>query len=343
VQYDQAWSNLNSRLRETEAGSGGLTAALAELEAHQRETGFIRDDLSGVERHVFRHPDDPGRFFRVQYNPKRALRFNGAGVATPPPGVELVNAGCFLCRENIRWQHRKAQVGFEITTTGDRYHAWMNPFPLFPNHVVIADDEHVSQEWNMDGTGGTDPGCLLFDLCDMAQRLPGHVGFYNGVDAGASNPDHFHFHFFRRPDDEPVFPLETRPFDSASPGDIPLWARDYPLPVARWQGGVDEVVREATAWLGLWVAGNRDRLDRLSSNFLVAGNGQEGAVSLWFVPRDRTRPGWNPVDGLVGGLEIFGELVFSGDGQRELLDSGAVDYFYIEKALASVRTAVFAG
>ena len=81
MEYELVWSEFNARLRETESGTGGLTAALAELEMHQRETGFIKDDLSGVQRHVFRHPDDPNRIFRVQYNPKRALRFN-AGTAT---------------------------------------------------------------------------------------------------------------------------------------------------------------------------------------------------------------------------------------------------------------------
>ena len=106
--YDLDWSELNARLRETETGIGGLTAAFAELEIHQRETGFIKDDLSGVERHVFRHPDNPDRFFRVQYNPKRALRFDGSRVGTPPAGVDHVNGGCFLCRENIRWQQRHA-------------------------------------------------------------------------------------------------------------------------------------------------------------------------------------------------------------------------------------------
>ena len=107
--------------------------------------------------------------------------------------------------------------------------------------------------------------------------------------------------------------------------------------MARWQGGVGEVVDKATAWVRLWVDGNGDRLDRLSSNFIAAADGREGAVSLYFVPRDRAKSRWNGVDGLVGGLEILGELVFSSDENRKLLDSGAIDYFYVENALASVR------
>jgi len=337
VDYDLTWSELNARLRETEAGAGGLTAVLAELEVHQRETGFIKDDLSGVERHVFRHPDAPRRFFRVQYNPKRAQRFNGAGTVTPPAGVDQVNDGCFLCRENIRWQQQHAQVGFEIRTTGDRYHALMNPFPLLPNHVVIAADEHVTQEWDMGGASGVDLTSLLFDLCDMARRMPGHVGFYNGVDAGASIPAHLHFQFFRRLDEDPLFPLESWAFEAHSSDDTPALARDYPLAVARWQGDVGEVVDRATARVRQWVDGNRDRIDRLSSNFIAAADGQEGAVSLYFASRDRAKPRWNGVTEFVGGVEILGELVLSSDDQRKLLDTGAIDYFYIENALAGVR------
>jgi diadenosine tetraphosphate (Ap4A) HIT family hydrolase len=341
VGYDHAWSELNLRLREMEAGSGGLAAVLAELEIHQRETGFIKDDLAGVERHVFRHPENPDRFFRVQYNPKRALRFNGSGVATPPAGATHVNGGCFLCRENIRWQQQDAQVGFEIRTTGDEYHAWMNPFPLLPNHVVVAAHEHVTQEWDMDGTGGVDLARLLFDLCGTAKRIPGHVGFYNGFEAGASIPGHLHFQFFRRPEGDPAFPLESWAFEAPAVGHAPMWARGYPLPVARWQGDVGEVVDEATAWIKRWVDGNRSRIDGLSSNFIAAANGHEGAVALYFVPRDRAKPRWSAVDGLVGGLEILGELVVSSDASRTLLNSGVIDYFYVENALASVRTPVF--
>ena len=103
-----------------------------------------------------------------------------------------------------------AQVGFEINMTGDIYHAWMNPFPLLPNHVVIAEENHISQEWDIGGDGQerVTLSRLLGDLCEMAQRMPNHVGFYNGVDAGASIPSHLHFQFFRRPPADPVFPLE---------------------------------------------------------------------------------------------------------------------------------------
>ena len=343
MEYYRTWSDLNERLRETEAAEGGLDAVLAELEAHQRETGFIKDDLANVERHVFRHPDDPLLTFRAQHNPKRALRFDGSGVRSPPANAESLNGGCFLCRENIRWQQQHAQVGFEINMTGDLYHAWMNPFPLLPNHVVIAEENHISQEWDIGG-GGQERvtlSRLLGDLCEAAQRMPNHVGFYNGVDAGASNPSHLHFQFFRRPPADPVFPLERRTFRVPDEDGGPETAIDYPLAVALWRGGVGEVVANATFWVRRWADRNGGRLDRLSSNFIAAGQGLQGGVSLYFIPRDRQKSRWNESYGLVGGLELLGELVFFSEEEKAMLDCGEVDYFYVERALASVHMPFF--
>ena len=302
-----------------------------------------------LARYTFHHPDDPELYFRAQYNPRRASRYIGSGNRNPPDGTVILNDNCFLCRENIRWQQKHAQVGFEVRTMGNLYHAWMNPFPLLPNHVVIAEADHMPQEWDMipDGTtgGGPDPislEWLLGDLCEIARRLPGHVGFYNGVEAGASVPAHLHFHFFHRLPSDPLFPLEVRQFeDPAKPGE-PGLAGGYPVPVATWRGTVGEVVDQAAPWIRRWAETNRHRIDRLSSNLIVSGHETMAGVTLYFVPRDRGKQRWNQSDGLVGGLELLGELVFSGPEEKELLENGTIDYFYIERALASVHTPLFA-
>lgn len=342
MDYDRTWSDLNQRLRETETG-GGLSAALAELEIHQRANGFIRDDLSDLQRHTFVHPGDPALSFRVQYNPKRALRFDGSGLRTPPENIESLNAGCFLCRQNICWQQHQLQVGFEVDITGDVYHALMNPFPLFPNHVVFAAANHISQEWDMAGAaGGLSLAELLGDLCEIASRLPGHVGFYNGVDAGASIPAHLHFQFIRRLFTEPLFPLEQRVFEMPREDGGPEMAIGYPVPVALWRGDLGDVVANAAAWVGTWAARNQARRETLSSNFIAMGNAAgSGGVALYFVPRDRAKARWNGTHGLVGGLELLGELVLSSDEERALLDDGLIDFGYVERALASVCTPMF--
>ena len=58
MSYETAWTNLNNKLREIERFHGGLSAALSELEIHQRENGFIKNNLEGIERVVFSHPKD---------------------------------------------------------------------------------------------------------------------------------------------------------------------------------------------------------------------------------------------------------------------------------------------
>ncbi len=347
MDYDRTWSHLNAHLRAMADGDGGLSTAFAELELHQRDSGFIKDDLKSVEHFVFPSPDDAAVTFRVQYNPKRALRFGGHGVQTPPDDAEKVNDGCFLCRENIRWQQQNAQIGFEINVTGDGYNAWMNPFPLLSNHVVIAAAEHIGQAWDMAGDGGEaiTLARLLGDLCDIAERLPGHVGFYNGVDAGASIPSHLHFQFFKRPSKHPIFPLEQHHFTQPRPGGEPQFATDYPVPVALWRGEVADVVEDATRWVTDWAGKNRQRIEHLSSNFIATGQLLDGGVTLYFIPRDRRRARWSDNSGtvgsLVGGLEVLGEFVLSTEQERAMLDDGDIDFRFLEKALSVVAAPFF--
>jgi hypothetical protein len=212
----------------------------------------------------------------------------------------------------------------------------MNPFPLLPNHVVIAADAHIGQHWDLDGVRGLKLGRLLYDLCDIAHHLPWHIGFYNGVDAGASIPGHLHFQFCRRPDDGLVFPLERWNFAPAKSDGAPDWAEGYPIPVARWRGSVDKIVTDALALIQRWVDGNQARLEQISANFVAAADRIDGGVLLYFVPRDRERSTLATHVGTVGGLEVLGEIVLTSDKERRLLDKGEIGYFYVENTLSQV-------
>ncbi len=338
--YDNTWADLNSRLREIEIGGGGLDAALSELEAHQKQSGFIKLGLGAVERHNFGHPKDSSRFFRIQYNPERALRFNGSGTSMPPPGIAIRNEGCFLCRDNIRWQQRGTEMGYEIRMGETSYCAWMNPFPLLPMHVVIATTEHTSQEWPVCENGELDVSGLLTDLVELAVRMPEYIGFYNGVNAGASIPGHLHFQFFKRPENEPAFPLECaakRHFESGEQG---IFLKDYPLAVAMWAGEPRTVLGQASQWIAEWAVRNRDRIHGLTANFIVSSDNPGDAITVYFVPRDRAKTRGDGMSGMIGGLEVLGELVFSSKRDKALLDAGKIDYF-LEKTLASVHTPFF--
>jgi len=335
--YDSVWRELNQHLQEIEKSSG-LDAVFRELEVHHIKSGFIKDQFEEIARYTFYHPDDKSRYFRVQHNQKRALRLKGSGTKIPPPGIAVQNNGCFLCRDNVAWQQQGNEIGYELQVDGDDYYAWMNPFPLLPTHVVIATREHTSQEWTLHDDGQLDTTRMLYCLVDLASRLPGYIGFYNGVGAGASIPGHMHLHFCRRPEEAPDFPLEKMECDlSNTNGELEI-VKDYPLAVAVWRGSPREVVQRAAEWLEHWAEGNRDRLNNLAANFIATTNQTTGEISLYFTPRERNRTWSGGKSDLIGGLEALGEFVYTIEEEQQLLEEGVVEYFMLEKILADIRT-----
>jgi len=330
-QYSTNWNELNRELNQIAVH--GLGAALNALRDQQLKQGFIRDDLKGLQRYIFRHPNDAERYFAVQYNPARAHRFAGSGVTAPPPGAIRVHDGCFLCQENIQWQQKGIEIGFDIPLNGRGYIAWMNPYPLLPAHAVIASREHVAQGWRHNGAGVAGKGLpmLVQDLVDLAQRLPGWIGFYNGQGAGASIPHHFHYQFFRRPENYGLFPLElaARRNQNGNGGE------PYPLAFAHWRGDPDTVVSIATRWIENWIATPHPAVTALTANLIAIMDG-DGQIDVYFVPRDQARSRSAEMSGLIGGLEVLGELVFSSDDEKQRLDAGDVDYDTVTRVLSCV-------
>jgi len=87
---------------------------------------------------------------------------------------------CFLCPQNrpkeqfhIKFQGRKSRS----------YNVQVNPFPIFPGHLVIVRDKHIPQAiWHH-----------LPDILEFVSTYPDRIAFYNGPESGASAPDHLHF------------------------------------------------------------------------------------------------------------------------------------------------------
>jgi len=336
--YDDRWNDLNARLKVIEADAG-LAGVFAALEADQRASGFILQNLDDVERLTFFDNGEGSDFFRIQFNPQRAQRFKGAGLSVPPDGEEEVNGGCFLCRENIRWQQQDRELGYEISVDDRVYYALANPFPLLPSHMTVASREHRSQDWHFGYTEGTNASLIIHDLVAIASRTVGFIGFYNGVDAGASNPKHFHYQFCARPPEVPEFPLEGMVGRRCN-GEGELLARNhYPLQVAVWKGAAEEVADRASRWIEDWANNNWMRLDRLTGNFVVSNNGDD--LMLYFVPRDRKKVHVNGFSDLIGGLEILGELVLSTEKDKRYLYDNRIDFTSIEQSLARVQTPLY--
>ena len=214
----------------------------------------------------------------------------------------------------------------------------MNPFPLLPNHVVFASKDHIPQEFSLlsQKRGAKELEEVLEDLCQLAHRLPNHIGFYNGVGAGASIPGHFHFQFFHRAPESPSFPIEERDFTTAKNGDDPEFILGYPINILRWRGDLGKVVSNATCWISNWIKSEIEPNERLSTNFIAKAGRSRDAITLYFVPRNKNKQYWNGNRGIVGGLEVLGELVMASEDELALVESGMLDYHFIEKALSTV-------
>lgn len=338
--YDQAWADLNSQLKQREQSSGLLETALSKLESQQTQAGFIKDDLNQISRHVYVKQEYPHCYIRVQYNPRRALRFHGSGVSSPPPGMSSVNNGCFLCRENVQWQQQGKEIGYEINVSDSQYIAWMNPFPLLPCHVVISTREHVSQEWELHPEGSLSLEQLVNSLVQLGLRLPGFIGFYNGINAGASIPGHMHYQFCKRPDKHEHFPLELAERKYLEDGHTAV-LQHYPLEVAVWEGDAATVTKQCIDWIRNWALGNKNNIHNLTANFIVAVDGDTGNVSLYFAPRDRNRCKSKMMSGLIGGLEVLGELVFSTEEEYVAIDQNQLSYHSLLEIYGDIYTPFF--
>lgn len=129
-------------------------------------------DLKNVET---RSLEVGGLEVRLQHNPAR-IRSSAAKVDK----ASLQARKCFLCSEN----RPQEQISMEFEgRKGRKYNILINPYPIFPEHLVIARNTHVPQSiWHR-----------LPDMTDLARHHPLFTIFYNGPKCGASAPDHFHF------------------------------------------------------------------------------------------------------------------------------------------------------
>lgn len=112
---------------------------------------------------------------KVQFNPCRIA----SSTADIDPKV-IAARPCFLCVEHR--QKEQFHIRFE-GRKGRRYNVQVNPFPIFPGHLVICRDTHTPQSiWHN-----------FVDMMDFCRKYPQYLVFYNGPFSGASAPDHMHF------------------------------------------------------------------------------------------------------------------------------------------------------
>ena len=146
---------------------------------------FVRDQLScwplacdnfrALKNIQVREMTVGGLKVRLQFNPARMI-----SSAAKLNKEDIAKRRCFLCRENrfpeqilLKFDGRKNK----------RYHILLNPYPIFPDHLVIAMAHHTDQSiWHR-----------YVDMLDLARKYDDFTFYYNGPKSGASAPDHHHF------------------------------------------------------------------------------------------------------------------------------------------------------
>jgi hypothetical protein len=332
------------------AAEHGLAAALRALYDQQVDIGFIQDDLSQVSYFRYRAPGNHSQhFFIVQFNPRRAERFKGAGRTVLPRGAAVqgvADTACYLCTDNIRWQHRGVQGYYQYRVNDRVYDALCNPFPFTRTHLTMAAGEHLPQTFHVTGSAGQTQARIrriVEDLYGITEQLPSFAGFYNGAGAGASIEKHLHFHFFEIPDGHGSFPIQTAArlarqslFGQAhdnQPAQV-VQIPDYPLTAYQVRGAkadaVEAVVELAVDW-------DRRAGEAASANIIALW--EEGAVSLYFVPRNRFYTRSPGLAGMVAGLETLGEFIFSTPDEQRAINEQRVNYDYLWRILEAVKPA----
>ena len=133
------------------------------------------DNFRALKNVRVREIEVGGLKVRLQFNPARMI-----SSAAKLGKADIAGRKCFLCRENR--PEEQIMMKFE-GRKGKKYHILVNPYPIFPDHLVIAMNRHVDQSiWHR-----------YVDMLDLARKYQDFTFFYNGPKSGASAPDHHHF------------------------------------------------------------------------------------------------------------------------------------------------------
>lgn len=112
-----------------------------------------------------------GNCYKVQFNPARIV-----SSAAKVDAKSIQERKCFLCRQNLSSE----QIGLPFEAN---YQILVNPFPIFPRHLTVPDQQHTDQR-----IAGR-----FKDMLSLAEAATDYIIFYNGPRCGASAPDHMHF------------------------------------------------------------------------------------------------------------------------------------------------------
>ena len=128
------------------------------------------DNFRALKNVRVREVEVGGLKVKLQFNPARMV--SSAAKLTKE---DIARRKCFLCRENRPAE--QIMMKFE-GRKGKKYHILVNPYPIFPEHLVIAMSRHTDQSiWHR-----------YVDILDLARKYTDRTFFYNGPCCGASAP-----------------------------------------------------------------------------------------------------------------------------------------------------------
>lgn len=339
--YRREGEELQAFLAGQVTNSGDLIPAVAALFEHQVQTGVLWDELREVERFQILAHSDPPRAFFYTLNPRRAERHRGGGRTEPPPGWAPVNDKCFLCGDNIVWQHRFCQFPFRIRLPSGEFDSWVNPFPLGKWHLTIAADCHRPQTWMSETRVGAVDTLMgrITDLVTLAFRMPQFLVFENGCGAGASIPQHHHYQALHRWKGLEHYPIESVARRQMRVGnqEPPFLLKDYPVSAIFCRGRTPDVIAQGRSCVERWLAEISD-WKSLTTNLIASRDDTESEeVNLFIVPRSRGTNGSARSIAQVASLEIAGELVGDDPTVRARIHNGMLNYQTIWDTVAQCQ------
>lgn len=209
----------------------------------------------------------------------------------------------------------------------------MNPFPLMPIHTTIATKEHLPQSWI-----GRSIETILSDFLEITRNLPDFIGFYNGEGAGASIPHHFHFQFFERPRGKEMFSLEISAQQTPRTGTVDYaGVINYPITTIYCHGEETFIIQKVVDWLNKWTTIYENNLAVSANIIATLDEHNENKFHLFFIPRNKFVSHAAGMVGMIGGLEVLGELVFSTEDEKKRLDIGSINFDTITQILKAVE------
>jgi hypothetical protein len=133
-----------------------------------------------------------------------------------------------------------------------------------------------------------------------------------------------------------VYPLEAapqRPID-----DMESVIEDYPVEGMCWQGDDHAAVTaRAVERIEHWLSTRIGLRPTLSANMFAMTSEDGSHLRIYFVPRDKDLGHSPGLAGMIGSMEILGELVMTTAAEKHALDNGDIDYHTIAGILGDIR------